>query len=148
VSRTPDALAGTLLPLYFNADQKYQSQSSSGQVVAVMQAAKFGRSWDHAATCTAALGGYTTCRSLLIPCKMHSISVIVAEVFIQQAFQMPFIHHDHVVKEIPAAVANPTLGDTPFCHGLRKLVRFGWMPKLFTVSMTSSLKLAPRSKIR
>src|SRR5271170_6935619 len=39
VSRTPDALAGTLLPLYFNSDQKYQSQSSSGQVVAVMQAA-------------------------------------------------------------------------------------------------------------
>jgi hypothetical protein len=38
------ALAGTLLPLYFNSDQKYQSQSSSGQVVAVMQAAKFGRS--------------------------------------------------------------------------------------------------------
>ena len=43
---------------------------------------------------------------------MRSIFVIVAEVFIQQAFQMPFIHHDHVVKEIPAAVANPTLGDT------------------------------------
>jgi hypothetical protein len=43
---------------------------------------------------------------------MRSIFVIVAEVFIQQVFQMPFIHHDHVVKEIPAAVANPTLGDT------------------------------------
>jgi len=25
---------------------------------------------------------------------------------------MPFIHNDHVVKEIPAAVANQTLGDT------------------------------------
>ena len=43
---------------------------------------------------------------------MRSIFVIVAEVFIQQAFQMPFLHHDHVFKEIPAAVANPTLGDT------------------------------------
>jgi hypothetical protein len=59
---------------------------------------------------------------------------------------MPFIHHDHVVKEIPAAVANPTRSATPFCHGLRKLVRFGWMPKLFTVSMTSSLKFAPRAQ--
>jgi hypothetical protein len=68
----------------------------------VMQAAKFGRKEDPA----------TTCRSLLIQCKMRSIFVIVTEVFIQQAFQMPFIHHDHVVKEIPAAVANPTLGDT------------------------------------
>src|ERR1035441_2133653 len=37
---------------------------------------------------------------------------------------------------------------TPFCHGLRKLVRFGSIPKLFTVLDTSSLKFAPRSKIR
>jgi hypothetical protein len=43
---------------------------------------------------------------------MRSIFVVVADVFVQQAFQMPFIHHDHVVKEILAAVANPTLGDT------------------------------------
>jgi hypothetical protein len=28
----------------------------------------------------------------------------------------------------------------PFCHGLRKLLRFGWRPKLFAVLMTSSLK--------
>jgi hypothetical protein len=28
---------------------------------------------------------------------MHSIFVVVAEVFVQQAFQMPFIHKDHVV---------------------------------------------------
>ena len=37
---------------------------------------------------------------------------------------------------------------TPFCHGLRKLLRFGWMPKLFTVLMTSLLKFAARSKIK
>jgi hypothetical protein len=37
---------------------------------------------------------------------------------------------------------------TPFCHGLRKLVCLGVMPKLFTVLMTSSLKFAARSKIR
>jgi hypothetical protein len=34
---------------HFNSDQKYPSQSSSGQVVAVMQAAKFGRKEDPAA---------------------------------------------------------------------------------------------------
>ena len=43
-------------------------------------------------------------------CKMRSIFVVVADAF--EAFQMPFIHHDDVVKEIPAAVANPTLGNT------------------------------------
>src|ERR1039458_4551246 len=37
---------------------------------------------------------------------------------------------------------------TPFCHGLWKLVRLDWMPKLFIVLTTSSLKFAARSKIR
>src|SRR5271156_2006528 len=127
VSRTRDEPADTLLPLHFNSEMKYRSHSSSGQVVAVMQAAKFGRRY-HPVAHTAVLGWYTTRRSLLVQCEMRSIFVAVADVLVQQAFQMPFIHSDHVLKEI---------------HGLRKLVRFGWMPKLFTVSMTSSLKSAP-----
>ncbi len=36
----------------------------------------------------------------------------------------------------------------PGVHGLWKLVLFGWMPKIFTASITSSLKCAPRSKIK
>jgi hypothetical protein len=60
---------------------------------------------------------------------------------------MPFVENDHMVEQIPAAVTDPALGK-PFCHGLWKLVRFRWMPKLFTASIISALKLAPRSKIR
>ncbi len=37
---------------------------------------------------------------------------------------------------------------TPFWHGLRKLVRLVWMPKLAKVSTTSPLKFAARSEIR
>src|ERR1035437_1307781 len=37
---------------------------------------------------------------------------------------------------------------TPFCHGLRKLVFFGSMPKLLIVLTTSPLKFIARSKIR
>jgi len=36
----------------------------------------------------------------------------------------------------------------PFCQGLLKLVRFDVMSKLLTISTTSLLKFAPRSKIR
>ena len=43
---------------------------------------------------------------------MRAIVVVVTDVLIQQAFQMPFIHNDHMVKQIAAAVANPTLGNT------------------------------------
>jgi hypothetical protein len=43
---------------------------------------------------------------------MRAIVVVVTDVLIQQAFQMPFIHNDDMVKQIAAAVANPTLGNT------------------------------------
>ena len=78
---------------------------------------------------------------------MCSVVVVVKDVRVQQPLQLSFIQDDHMVKQIPAAIAHQRSA-TPFCHGLRKLVRFGRMPKLFTLSMTSSLKLALRSKIR
>jgi hypothetical protein len=40
VSRTPDALAGTLLPLYFNTDQKYQAKVQAARVLGVWQGAE------------------------------------------------------------------------------------------------------------
>ena len=43
---------------------------------------------------------------------MRAIVLVVKHVLIQQAFQMPFIHNDDMVKQIAAAVANPTLGNT------------------------------------
>jgi hypothetical protein len=78
---------------------------------------------------------------------MRSVFMVITNVFADQAFQMPFVENNHTVKQVPPAIANQRSA-TPFCHGLRKLVRVGWMPKLFTVSITSSLKLAPRSKIK
>jgi len=37
--------------------------------------------------------------------------MVIADVLIHQALQMPFIQNDHMVEQIAAAVANPTLGD-------------------------------------
>ena len=43
---------------------------------------------------------------------MCSILVVVTDVLIHQAFQMPLIEDDHMVKQIAAAVADPPLGNT------------------------------------
>jgi len=78
---------------------------------------------------------------------MSPVLVEVTGILVYQAFQVPFVENDHVVEQVPAAVANPTLGNTVLPR-TSETFRFGWMPKLFTVLTTSSLKLAPRSKIK
>src|ERR1700751_2790847 len=44
---------------------------------------------------------------------MCSVVVVVKDVRVHQPLQMSFIQDDHMVKQIPAAVANPTLAN-PF----------------------------------
>jgi len=43
---------------------------------------------------------------------MRAIVVVVKDVCVQQPLQLSFIQDDHMVKQIPAAVAHPTLGNT------------------------------------
>src|ERR1700751_3006427 len=76
---------------------------------------------------------FTSCRRTLIQRKMRPVLVIVGDVFVHQTLQMSFVEDDHMVEQIASA--------TPFFHGLRKLVRVGWIPKLFMVLTTSPLKL-------
>ena len=61
---------------------------------------------------------------------------------------MTHVDDDHVVEEISAAVANPTLCDAVLPRAPEAGSLGLWIPKLFTVAITSSSKLAPRSKIR
>jgi hypothetical protein len=49
---------------------------------------------------------------LLSQAKVRSIFVVVADVLVHQSFQMPFIDNDHMVEQIPAAVANPPFRNT------------------------------------
>jgi hypothetical protein len=71
----------------------------------------------------------------------------IADVLVHETYKMPFVQNDQIVEKIQTTVPTQRSA-TPFCHGLRKLVRFGWMPKLLTTSIISALKLEPRSKIR
>ena len=42
---------------------------------------------------------------------MGAVLVIVVDVFIHEAIQVPAIENDHMVKQIMSASADPTLGD-------------------------------------
>ena len=85
--------------------------SSGGEIVAMMQAAE---PWhrDDLATCTMIRFCFTSGRRSLGQRKMRSILMIVPDVLVHQAFQMPLIENDYVVKQIAAAVADPSLGNT------------------------------------
>src|ERR1022692_2484199 len=96
---------------------------------------------------------------------MSPVLVVVADVLIQQPSQVPLVQNNHVVQELSAHTADPTLRNpvlprtaecrperlasaTPFCHGLRNAVRSGWLPSAFTVETTSELNFESRSNIR
>jgi hypothetical protein len=76
----------------------------------MMQASESWHGYDPATRIVLDLGS-TTRRSSLLQCKMRSVVVVIADVFAHKAFQMPFVEHDYVVEQIPAAVANPELSD-------------------------------------
>jgi hypothetical protein len=52
----------------------------------------------------------TASRGALPQREVCAVVVIVTDVLVHQAFQMPFIHDERMVDQIPAAVANPALG--------------------------------------
>jgi len=43
---------------------------------------------------------------------VDSVGVVVVDVFAQQAMQVPFVHDDHVIQQLPASAADPSLGNT------------------------------------
>jgi hypothetical protein len=43
---------------------------------------------------------------------VDSVFVVVVDVFAQQAMQVPLVHDDHVIQQLPASAADPSLGDS------------------------------------
>ena len=76
----------------------------------MVQAAESLHGYDLAA-CIGILFCFTTGRRSFVQCTVRSVVVIVADVLIHKALQMPFVEHDHMVEQIPAAVA-----DKAFCN--------------------------------
>ena len=101
--------AGIPLPHFFVESERDSCRGSSGgKVVAMMQTAKPWHGYDLAA-CTKILFSRTNERRSFRQSKMSSVHVVILDVLIHKSFQMPFIEDDHVVEQIAAAIANPTL---------------------------------------
>ena len=70
-----------------------------GQIVAMMQAAESGHDNDFAPGLRIT-HRYTTGRRFLGQREMRPVLVIVTDILIHQALQIPFVENDHMVKQI------------------------------------------------
>jgi hypothetical protein len=80
-------------------------------------------------------------------CEMRSVVVVVTDILVKQAFQVPFIQNDYRVKQILSAIANPTLCDTVLPR-TSEAAPLGQNAEALHGVDDFSLKFAPRSKIR
>jgi len=113
--------AGAGLPHFiFNLEEQCLQQLRR-EIVAMMQASKPWYRFD-SATRFSVTHCFAPSRCSLRQHKMSSVFVIVNDVLIHQTFQMPLIENDHMVEEIRRQLPTQRSA-TPFCHGLRKLVR-------------------------
>jgi hypothetical protein len=90
---------------------RYPGCGSSGEMIAMMKATEPWHGDDFASRSGIFLG-FTTGRRFLLQCEMCSVALVVTDVFIHQALQMSIIENDHMVEQIAAAVAHPSLGNT------------------------------------
>ena len=67
---------------------------------------------NNSATHTELAPCFTSGRRFFRQREMRPVLVVVTDVLVHQAFQMPFIENDHMVKQIAAAVTNSALGYT------------------------------------
>ena len=77
-------------------------------MIAMMQAAHPWQRYDPAIH-TELARCLTASRGALPQRKMCPVLVVAADILIHQAFQMSLIEDDHMVEQVPAAVADPTL---------------------------------------
>jgi hypothetical protein len=73
--------------------------------------------------------------------------MVIVDVLNHEPFQVAFIEDDHMVEQVPTAVADPAFGNTVLPR-TSEAGSLGSMPNVFTASIISALKLEPQSKIR
>jgi hypothetical protein len=83
---------------------------SGSQIVAMMQAAEPRHGYNSGA-CIVALLGLTTSRRSLRQRQMRSVVMVIADVIIHEPFQVAFIEDDHMIKQVPTTIADPSFGN-------------------------------------
>ena len=105
-----DRPAGASHPIaLFNLLTANRNECSGGQVIAMMQAANSGYNLA-AYLCSCCC--HPTRRRSLFQREVGPVVMVVADVFGHETLKMPLVEHNHVIEQIPAAVADKALGDT------------------------------------
>ena len=112
----------------------------------MMEAAE-SRDRHDAATRVGAPCGHSSERCLLRKTKMSPVVMVVADIFGHETLEMPLVEPNHVIEQIPAAVAKEALG-----HTVLPWTAEGGPLRLDAETVdsttTSPLKFAARSKVR
>ncbi len=69
--------------------------------------------------------------------EVSTIFVVVAHILGHQPLEVLLIQYDHVIQHRSRRQLPTQRSATRSCHGLRKAVRVGWLPKSFTAEITS-----------
>ena len=88
--------------------RKIVRSNSGSQIVPMMQTAQPRHCYDSATRLRVTRCRATGRRSLRQR-KMRAVLVIITDVLVHEAFQMPFVENDHMVEQISAAVPDPSL---------------------------------------
>ncbi|HVU48664.1 MAG TPA: hypothetical protein VHD85_21230 [Terracidiphilus sp.] len=96
---------------------------SGSDVVSMMQAAEPRHGNDFCIQCCVLLGLAPT-RSVFSQPEMRSIFVVIADVFVHQAFQMALIKNDDMIEQIAAAISDESFGNAVL-PGALKTVSLG-----------------------
>ena len=88
--------------------RKIVRSNSGSQIVPMMQSAQPRHCYDSATRLRVTRCRATGRRSLRQR-KMRAVLVIITDVLVHEAFQMPFVENDHMVEQISAAVPDPSL---------------------------------------
>ena len=88
----------------------YRTASSGGQIVSMMESAQ---PWhrDNFAVGIRIFRSLTAGGRFLRQREMGAVLMVIADVLSHEALQMALVENDHVVEQVPAAVADPTVGN-------------------------------------
>jgi hypothetical protein len=71
---------------------------------------------------------------------MRAVLVVIANVVEEKSLQMPFVHSNDMIQQLPPTAFDPALFATPFCHGLSNEVWIASIPRDRTAAGTSTVE--------
>ena len=85
-----------------------EAKGLRGETVSMMQAAH-SRHRDNSAFRVWIRFGFARAGCILCKAEVCAIVVVIADIFVHEAHQMGLVEHNHIIEQVPAAIANESL---------------------------------------